>query len=361
MSPQGLSSTRRFFLLAAVVGCLAMAILCVVPTFFGPDKATEWFVSPFGATVWWALGLLIVVSMIAVQALHRRLGLLAMHLGLVLVIAGALWGSPTMHRLRARLWDNPRQYKGFMGIDEGGSSNQLLDGNFQPIAKLPFEVHLEEFTLEYYPKDDNELWVFIVDAIAPGNPRGMGQVWQSMAFKWKPEKTVRLPFCDIDLLVTEYQRVQYGAGAPVLPEAKLTLTRKGQSREEFFKPQPMMPAIRLPLAGLYDSARAWHDAGAPTLRFRPPAPIIKDFKSALVVYRDGKEIARKTIEVNDPLYVDGYHLYQHDYDHVEGRYTILSVASDSGLSLVYAGFILLVGGLAWHVLLPKRKARKAGA
>ena len=362
MDTRSTSATRRLFLWAALVGCLAMAALCVIPTFLGPQEATRWFVSPFGATVWWAFGLLIVAGMVAVQALRRRLGLLAMHLGMVLVVVGAMWGSEMMHRVRRDLWDDPRQHRGLLVVDEGNASSQLLDPNGSFIAQLPFDVHLERFWIEYYPVAVDDLWVFIVEAIAPGNQRGMGQTWQSMRIDWEPGETVRLPFCDIDLLVTNVQLTQYGPGpdAPVLPEVTLQLSNDEYRTEEVFAPQPGMPAVRLPLAGLYDSAKTWHDAGAPALRFRPPTPAIKDFKSAVVVHQDGSEIARKTVEVNDPLHVGGYHLYQYDYDHAQGRYTVLSVVSDSGLSLVYVGFILLVGGLALHVLPPARKAKPKG-
>ena len=357
------SATRRFLLWAALVGCLVMAVVCVIPTFLGPEAAEAWFVSPFGATVWWAFGLLIVVSMVAIQALRRRLGLLAMHLGMVLVIVGAMWGSPMMHRVRESLWDDPKQYKGFLVVEEGGHSSRLLDSHERPIAQLPFEVHLERFWIEYYPVAVDDLWVFILEATAPGEQPAMGQAWRSIRVDWKPGEPARLPFCDIDLLVTDYTLMQYGSApdAPVLPEAKLVLSRGTHRTEEVFAPQPGMPVAQLPLAGLYDSAKDWHDAGMPYLRFRPPMRVIKDFKSALVVHQDGQDIARKTIEVNDPLHVGGYHFYQHDYDHTQGRYTVLAVASDSGLSLVYVGFILLAGGLALHVLLPKRKARPRSA
>ena len=363
------SATRRFFLRAAVVGCLVMALVSVLPTYFGLEAAEKWFVSPFGATVWWAFALLIVVSMVAVQALRRRLGLLAMHLGMVLVVVGALWGSPMMHRLRARLWDDPKHHKGFLKIYEGHSSRELLDPNGRPIAQFPYDVHLEDFTIEYYPLPKDEQWVFVVDAVASDSPSatgmgmGMGEVWHSAVVEWDTKKKVPLPLCDIDMLVTEYKLFQYGdADSPVMAEAEVTLSRGKYRTEEVFGPKAgSMRSSQLPLAGLYESAKAWHAAGKPYLRFLPPRPIIKDYKSALVVFKDGREIARKTIEVNDPLYIDGYHLYQQSYDHQEGRYTVLAVASDSGLSLVYVGFILLVGGLAVHVLLPKRRAGKAGA
>lgn len=74
---------------------------------------------------------------------------------------------------------------------------------------------------------------------------------------------------------------------------------------------------------------------------------IKDYKSDLVVQEEGQTVASKTIEVNDPLHYSGYHFYQSSYDDKAGRYTVLSVSSDSGLVLVYIGFALMVGGTFW--------------
>ena len=65
-------------------------------------------------------------------------------------------------------------------------------------------------------------------------------------------------------------------------------------------------------------------------------------------YLPGREVMSKVIEVNKPLHYGGYHFYQSDYDHKFGRYTILSIASDSGLYVVYVGFALLGIGIFVH-------------
>ncbi len=70
----------------------------------------------------------------------------------------------------------------------------------------------------------------------------------------------------------------------------------------------------------------------------------KDYFSDLVVLENGKMAVEGTIAMNHPLHWGGYHFYQMDYDREEGRYTILSVRSDSGLAAVYVGFALLVAG-----------------
>jgi hypothetical protein len=67
------------------------------------------------------------------------------------------------------------------------------------------------------------------------------------------------------------------------------------------------------------------------------------------VLKDGKVVLRKVIEVNHPLHYGGYHFYQHSYDQQGGRYTVLSISSDSGLEVAWAGFILLGGGAFWQM------------
>ena len=80
----------------------------------------------------------------------------------------------------------------------------------------------------------------------------------------------------------------------------------------------------------------------------PDAPV-KAYQSEVEVLQDGKVVLQQVIEVNHPLHYGGYHLYQHSYDQQGGRYTVLSISSDSGLDAVWAGFILLGGGAFWQL------------
>jgi cytochrome c biogenesis protein len=52
-----------------------------------------------------------------------------------------------------------------------------------------------------------------------------------------------------------------------------------------------------------------HDFDAPGFETGAPS----DFTTDLAVYRDGEEVARKTIRVNDPLSVDGYTFHQNGF------------------------------------------------
>jgi hypothetical protein len=75
---------------------------------------------------------------------------------------------------------------------------------------------------------------------------------------------------------------------------------------------------------------------------------ISDYISELQVIENQRIVKEKNIEVNHPLHYGGYHFYQQDYDHEEGRYTVLQVTSDSGLTFVYSGYFMLCIGIFWH-------------
>lgn len=75
---------------------------------------------------------------------------------------------------------------------------------------------------------------------------------------------------------------------------------------------------------------------------------IRDYFSDVILLEGEKQIAQKVLEVNHPLHYGGYHFYQHSYDMEKGEYTILTVVSDSGLNLVYTGYVVLSVAVLWH-------------
>lgn len=78
---------------------------------------------------------------------------------------------------------------------------------------------------------------------------------------------------------------------------------------------------------------------------RHPAmePAVKQYRSQVSLYR-GPDITPAEISVNHPLHFNGYHLYQMSWGRDPDIYSVLLVASDSGLNAVYGGFVLLVLG-----------------
>lgn len=85
----------------------------------------------------------------------------------------------------------------------------------------------------------------------------------------------------------------------------------------------------------------------------------KQYTSSLEVKSEKGEVKSEkgkvvSCSVNHPAKVDGWWIYQFDYDHAQQDFVVLQVVRDPLLPMVYAGFVLmLIGALlqvlrAWH-------------
>jgi hypothetical protein len=310
--------------------------------------------------LWTLFAQMMLASLLIFRAVRRNVGLLAAHLGMALILAGAMWGSAAAHHLRPALGLTPKVHKGYLIVPQGRSANEMVDATgVTQLGRLPFDVHLERFWIEHYPVDPAERWPIMLGVIEPHSEQRLPQ-WDLSLVDWAVGKPVDLPAAGIRLRVVEHSLTRIGqiAQAPTVPVVKMELTRGDRTvTQALAGGLPGVPA-RLPLAGVFASASEWFKAGSPTLFMDRPAPAVKDYKSALVVIENGKEVARKTIEVNHPLHYGGYHFYQYDYDQDRVNYTVLAVVSDSGWPAVAAGFVLVGAGIAWHAAQTIIRARR---
>ncbi|HUS46991.1 MAG TPA: cytochrome c biogenesis protein ResB [Phycisphaerae bacterium] len=104
----------------------------------------------------------------------------------------------------------------------------------------------------------------------------------------------------------------------------------------------------LPLRHLYPDSEAWKADGAPRIFLAGPPQQVKSYKADVAVIEDGREAARKVIEINKPLHYGGYHVYYDDVEQEEWNSVRLFVRSDSYLRVAYAGLFLLCAGAFWH-------------
>lgn len=82
--------------------------------------------------------------------------------------------------------------------------------------------------------------------------------------------------------------------------------------------------------------------------YEPKRAAVRDYISSLAVIENNQTVAEKDVEVNHPLHYGGYYFYQYAYDIQAGQYSVLMVVSDTGLGLVYAGYVMLYAGVIWH-------------
>ena len=78
-----------------------------------------------------------------------------------------------------------------------------------------------------------------------------------------------------------------------------------------------------------------------------PSGMPKRFASEVMVRSKSGEIIPAVIEVNKPLKVDGWKMYQYDYDSeagAESTISVLQLVRDPWLPLVYAGIFMMIAG-----------------
>jgi hypothetical protein len=323
----------------ALVAIGLLAFLSILGAFYGAEKAKQIFNSIPLRVYWYALVVLFVVGFSRFPRLLRKPRLFMVHAGCLLVLIGGMWGSEAGHQLAERVFGIQKIPGGYMIILEGHSEKRLwMAEDFKrQLGELPFSIKLNKFRLEYYKVDKEfvpqlnietqegrhlQLAAKVGEEISLGQNSGKLKVVGTFKnFKIKLENGKKI--------VTDEE--QEGENPAV--EVKIE-TPDGNSYTRY----------------VFERFADFHptDDGL-QLSYMPEGQrMIRDYFSDVVVIEGGKEVVNKTIEVNHPLHYGGYHFYQHSYDLEEGKYTTLSVTSDSGLYAVYSGYWLLVFGVFWQ-------------
>ena len=89
-------------------------------------------------------------------------------------------------------------------------------------------------------------------------------------------------------------------------------------------------------------------------------PAVKQYRSIVSLF-SGTNVSPAEITVNHPLHFHGYQLYQMSWGRDPEIYSVLLVASDSGLMLVYGGFVLLALGAAGRFWFRRQPVAEGGA
>jgi len=87
-------------------------------------------------------------------------------------------------------------------------------------------------------------------------------------------------------------------------------------------------------------------------------PEAKKYSSDIKIYTKKGEIFNKSIEVNKPASVNGYKIYQIDYDHKRGKWSeisVLELVKDPWLHGVYIGIFMLIAGAVYMFWISNKK------
>lgn len=292
---------------------------------------------PFVLLYFWmvtALGLTILRASFPFKL--SRLSFLLNHIGLFIALIAATLGNADMQRLK-------------MTTRMGNAEWRATDDKGQ-LVELPLAIELKDFTIDEYPPKlmliDNEtgrtlpekspVHILLEEGVSDGNL----QDWQltieqsiPMAASVATEDTLKF---------TEF----HSMGATYAVYLKVVNQKTQQMKEGWVSCGSFLfpyKAIRL------DSLTSL------VMPEREP----QRFASEVKIYTQEGTITEGTIEVNRPMEVEGWKIYQLSYDETKGRWSDVSVfelVRDPWLPIVYAGIIMMMAGaICLFVNAQKRK------
>ncbi|WP_073342973.1 cytochrome c biogenesis protein ResB [Bacteroides congonensis] len=292
---------------------------------------------PFVLLYFWmvtALGLTILRASFPFKL--SRLSFLLNHIGLFVALIAATLGNADMQRLK-------------MTTRMGNAEWRATDDKGQ-LVELPLAIELKDFTIDEYPPKlmliDNEtgrtlpekspVHILLEEGVSDGNL----QDWQltigqsiPMAASVATEDTLKF---------TEF----HSMGATYAVYLKAVNQKSQQMKEGWVSCGSFLfpyKAIRL------DSLTSL------VMPEREP----QRFASEVKIYTQEGTITEGTIEVNRPMEVEGWKIYQLSYDETKGRWSDVSVfelVRDPWLPIVYAGIIMMMAGaICLFVNAQKRK------
>ena len=141
---------KRAVLWAALIAIILLALLSIYGAFLGAERAQAFFNSLPLAVYWLALIALLGAGIALFRRLLQVPALLLMHLGSILVLLGALWGSNGGHAVAKQLFGIDKIPQGQIGILEQTQENRVVFADSNSIRELPFFVRLKGFRMEYY-------------------------------------------------------------------------------------------------------------------------------------------------------------------------------------------------------------------
>mgnify|MGYP000232193729 CR=1 FL=1 len=250
-----MSMAKRVVLWSAPVLLLLLAALSIYGAFLGADAAGEFFSSISVLIFWVVIVADFVLAIVLFPGLRARPGLLALHVGPILVILGTTYGSQISHRLRNELGWRAGTESGYLVVREGHQSNRLRGEDLEEqVGSLPFQVKLNDFRLERYePEKDRWKLFCVIRNEDRGAGHGMGggekgdgensadQNTRQIPIQWNVGTEATVQGTDIQVEVLRYiphAKFVYEEGAnrvlrvvPEGEEARTLPAREGETLE----------------------------------------------------------------------------------------------------------------------------------
>jgi hypothetical protein len=253
----------------------------------------------------------------------RNIGFFLNHCGLWIILVAGCLGSGDLKRLNISLLEK----------EQGSNIGVSVQGT---MYKLPFTLKLIEFKIdEYNPK------LALINAKTGQFKTGKDKTLPVA------EKGAKTKINDWDIEVTDY-----------LPQAIIRDSMLQSSDDRGNYPAAYIKAIR---KTSHDTVKGWISTGSylqePVFLMLKEdnvlvltTPEARKYSSRIEAKDDEQHTDTITLEVNKPLHIKGWMIYQVDYDRSKGKWSSLSVleaVNDPWLPVIYSGIFLLLAGAVY--------------
>lgn len=269
----------------------------------------------------------------------RLIGFYLNHVGLFFALGGGLLGSGDMQRYT-------------MTVVEGNTEWRAHDalGN---LKELPVAIELDTFIIEEYPPK-----LVVIDnrtgKILPVN-RPESYMFERLG------KSTQLNGNTVEVLeyIPQAALVRDSAFTSVVP-----MLMDGAATA--LKVRVTNPSLKAPVEGwvsngsyLFPYQVLYIDE---TSSVAMPVQEVKKYTSQVTVFTEAGNRKKANIEVNKPLSIEDWIIYQYSYDEKMGKYSKTSVfelVRDPWLPVVYTGIFMLLAGALFLFIAGPKKNRKS--
>ena len=336
---------------AAVPTLLYAAVLTVVMGVTRQVPAHERAIDPVGLTQmlsFWPFVLIYfllatIVGLIALrQIFHFRLRevpSLLCHIGLFVAIVAATLGSADMERVKLTATTDMPEWRAT---------------HEQGFTELPLAIQLEKFTIDEYPPKLLLVNSKTGQTIPAKNPEIVlidKHFKEGMLSQWRIRVRQNLPLAAPVVTTDTTKYVSWGSSGAVT--ALLVEAQRMDGDRAVGKPNMGWVTCGSYLFP-FQELKLTKDLSLVMARREP-----ERYASRIHIYTQTQKNIVATVEVNKPVYVDGWHIYQLSYDESMGRWSETStfeLVKDPWLPVVYVGiYLLLVGAVLIFIVAQKRR------
>lgn len=332
------SAFKWFYSVPASVASIALFVVPSLLMALVPQKQTNFLFFLYDVNESWTyivgvLFFLIILGTVTIKRVacftKKDFGFFLNHFGLWLCIASAHLGAGDIQKLN-------------MFLEEGETAWYAVE-NGNRTEELDFAIKLRDFSIEEYPAKIAFVESASGKIINQNNKALLYDPHEGLQFNYKNNSFTieKLLMCSAPVM----NRFEPVMGIGATQSIKILRSYNGIV-DTFWVSSPSI---------LYRQEVYRVDSISTMIMTKPEA---KRFLSEVRVFEKDGAVYDTVIEVNKPIKISGWKIYQTSYDESMGRWSTRSMfelVRDPWLPAVYAGFFLLIGGAFYLIWTGRRK------